>query len=114
RLSCLSSNWAPERPNWNISEEGTCLISITSVFSLPLRFLNAMPGPGVLYIVTRTIDQGRRAGLLSVLRCHGSPHSFQRGRSRPFVAAVFLFHRVRDCEISRRRVSDFPCRAEVR
>lgn len=29
--------------------------------------LNAMPGPGVLYIVTRTIDQGRRAGLLSVV-----------------------------------------------
>lgn len=29
--------------------------------------LNAMPGQGVLYIVTRTIDQGRRAGLLSVL-----------------------------------------------
>jgi len=29
--------------------------------------LNAMPGQGVLYIVTRSIDQGRRAGLLSVL-----------------------------------------------
>jgi len=29
--------------------------------------LNAMPGPGVLYIVTRSIDQGRRAGLLSVV-----------------------------------------------
>ena len=28
--------------------------------------LNAMPGPGVLYIVMRSIDQGRRAGLLSV------------------------------------------------
>jgi threonine/homoserine/homoserine lactone efflux protein len=29
--------------------------------------LNATPGQGVIYIVTRTIDQGRRAGLLSVL-----------------------------------------------
>jgi threonine/homoserine/homoserine lactone efflux protein len=29
--------------------------------------LNAMPGQGVLYIVTRSIDQGRRAGLLSVI-----------------------------------------------
>lgn len=29
--------------------------------------LNAMPGPGVIYIVTRSIDQGRRAGLMSVL-----------------------------------------------
>ena len=29
--------------------------------------LNAMPGPGVIYIVTRSIDQGRAAGLMSVL-----------------------------------------------
>ena len=29
--------------------------------------LNAIPGPAVLYIVTRSIDQGRAAGLMSVL-----------------------------------------------
>jgi threonine/homoserine/homoserine lactone efflux protein len=29
--------------------------------------LNAVPGQGVIYIVTRSIDQGRRAGLLSVV-----------------------------------------------
>src|SRR5688500_17468268 len=26
-----------------------------------------MPGPAVLYVVTRSVDQGRRAGLVSVL-----------------------------------------------
>src|SRR5262249_56498441 len=28
------------------------------------------PGPAVLYIVTRSVDQGRRAGLVSVLGVH--------------------------------------------
>jgi threonine/homoserine/homoserine lactone efflux protein len=37
------------------------------IFVAAAIVLNAMPGPGVLYIVTRTIDQGRRAGLLSVI-----------------------------------------------
>ena len=37
------------------------------LFVVAAIVLNAMPGPGVLYIVTRTIDQGRRAGLLSVV-----------------------------------------------
>ena len=29
-----------------------------------------IPGPSVLYIVTRSVDQGRRAGLVSVLGTH--------------------------------------------
>ncbi len=29
-----------------------------------------IPGPSVLYIVTRSIDQGQRAGLVSVLGTH--------------------------------------------
>ena len=29
--------------------------------------LVAIPGPGVLYVVARSVDQGRRAGLVSVL-----------------------------------------------
>ena len=34
------------------------------------------PGPAVLYIVTRALDQGRRAGLVSVLGVHvGTPFS---------------------------------------
>ena len=32
--------------------------------------LLVVPGPSVLYIVTRSIDQGRRAGLVSVLGIH--------------------------------------------
>jgi threonine/homoserine/homoserine lactone efflux protein len=32
--------------------------------------LLVIPGPSVLYIVTRSIDQGRRAGLVSVLGTH--------------------------------------------
>jgi threonine/homoserine/homoserine lactone efflux protein len=33
--------------------------------------LLVVPGPSVLYIVTRSIDHGRRAGLMSVLGTHG-------------------------------------------
>lgn len=35
-------------------------------FALASLVLAATPGPGVLYIVTRTLSQGRRAGLASV------------------------------------------------
>ncbi len=38
-----------------------------SVFLLAALALLLMPGPAVLYIVARTIDQGRTAGLVSVL-----------------------------------------------
>ncbi len=38
-----------------------------SVFFLSALVLLLTPGPAVLYIVTRSIDQGRRAGLASVL-----------------------------------------------
>ncbi len=37
-----------------------------AVFGLASLVLAATPGPGVLYIVTRTLAQGRRAGLASV------------------------------------------------
>jgi threonine/homoserine/homoserine lactone efflux protein len=37
------------------------------VFSLATLVLVAMPGPGVLYLVGRTLDQGRRAGVASML-----------------------------------------------
>ena len=35
-------------------------------FTVTLGFL-LLPGPAVLYVVTRSVDQGRRAGLISVL-----------------------------------------------
>jgi threonine/homoserine/homoserine lactone efflux protein len=41
--------------------------STVAVFSLAALILLVVPGPSVLYIVTRSIDQGRLAGLVSVL-----------------------------------------------
>jgi threonine/homoserine/homoserine lactone efflux protein len=38
-----------------------------SVFMLASLILLLTPGPAVLYIITRSIEQGRRAGLVSVL-----------------------------------------------
>src|SRR5258708_16072486 len=40
------------------------------VFSLAAIVLLVIPGPSVLYIVTRSIDEGRAAGLASVLGVH--------------------------------------------
>jgi threonine/homoserine/homoserine lactone efflux protein len=39
---------------------------LVAAFALASLVLAATPGPGVLYIVTRTLAQGRRAGLASV------------------------------------------------
>ncbi len=41
-----------------------------AVFSLAALAILAIPGPAVLYIVTRSIHQGRGAGLASVLGIH--------------------------------------------
>jgi len=40
------------------------------LFVLAALVLLLMPGPAVLYIVARSIDQGRRAGLVSMLGVH--------------------------------------------
>jgi threonine/homoserine/homoserine lactone efflux protein len=40
--------------------------TLLATFGLASLVLAATPGPGVLYIVTRTLAQGRRAGLASV------------------------------------------------
>lgn len=40
------------------------------VFSSAALLLLVIPGPSVLFIVTRSIDQGRRAGLVSVAGTH--------------------------------------------
>jgi hypothetical protein len=40
------------------------------VFVAAALVLLLTPGPAVLYIVTRSIDQGRRAGLVSMLGVH--------------------------------------------
>jgi len=40
------------------------------VFSVAALVLLVTPGPAVLHIVTRSVDQGRRAGLISMLGVH--------------------------------------------
>ncbi len=45
-------------------------LSTLAVFSVAALVLLVTPGPAVLYIVTRTVGQGRRAGLVSVLGIH--------------------------------------------
>lgn len=40
------------------------------LFVLAALMLLLTPGPAVLYIVARSIDQGRRAGLVSMLGVH--------------------------------------------
>lgn len=44
--------------------------STLSVFALAALVLLVIPGPSVLYIVTRSVDGGRTAGLASVLGVH--------------------------------------------
>ena len=44
--------------------------SSLGLFTIAALALLLTPGPAVLYIVTRSIDQGRRAGLVSVLGVH--------------------------------------------
>lgn len=41
-----------------------------AVFCVAALSLLLLPGPAVLYIVTRSVDQGRRAGFVSVLGIH--------------------------------------------
>src|SRR6266498_15008 len=38
-----------------------------ALFCLAALALVVVPGPAVLYVVTRSIDQGRKAGIVSVL-----------------------------------------------
>lgn len=45
-------------------------ISTLALFLPAALLLLIIPGPSVLFIVTRSIDQGRRAGLISVLGTH--------------------------------------------
>src|SRR5262247_504745 len=40
------------------------------IFVAAALLLLITPGPAVLYIVTRSVDQGRRAGLVSALGVH--------------------------------------------
>jgi threonine/homoserine/homoserine lactone efflux protein len=74
------------------------LASIT-VFLLAALGLLLIPGPAVLYIVTRSVAQGRRAGLASVLGielatlCHSMAAAF--GLSAILLASSLAFNVVR-------------------
>ena len=45
-------------------------LSTLGLFAVAALALLVIPGPSVLYVVTRSIEQGRRAGLVSVLGLH--------------------------------------------
>ena len=53
--------------------------SSLGLFMIAALVLLLTPGPAVLYIVTRSIDQGRRAGLVSVLGYTWAPWPTSRG-----------------------------------
>jgi threonine/homoserine/homoserine lactone efflux protein len=44
--------------------------STLGLFAIAALALLIIPGPSVLYVVTRSVEQGRRAGLVSVLGLH--------------------------------------------
>lgn len=44
--------------------------STVGLFSVAAFVLLVIPGPSVMYVVTRSVEQGRRAGLVSVLGLH--------------------------------------------
>ena len=69
------------------------LLAACAVASLVLA---ATPGPGVLYIVTRTLSQGRRAGLASVAGVAlGNLATALSWNACPYRANVFLHRRPR-------------------
>lgn len=69
--------------------------SALTVFVLAALGLLLMPGPAVIYIVTRSVSQGRRAGLASVLGievaglCHAVAAAF--GLSAVLLASALAF-----------------------
>jgi threonine/homoserine/homoserine lactone efflux protein len=65
------------------------------VFLLPSLVLAAVPGPGVLYIVTRSVTQGRLSGLVSVVGVAsgnlGNAVGAALGLAALFAASSFAF-----------------------
>ncbi len=67
RRSAPDPRWPPHR----VGSERMIVPSQTlAVFALAALAILAVPGPAVIYIVTRSIHQGRGAGLTSVLGIH--------------------------------------------
>lgn len=57
----------PDQTTDGLHERPSRFVAPAGRFVLASLVLAATPGPGVLYIVTRTLAQGRRAGLASVM-----------------------------------------------
>ncbi len=74
-------------------------LSTFTIFVVATSVLLLTPGPAVLYIVTRSIDQGRVAGIVSTLGiavgtlCHVAAAAF--GVSALLVSSVLLFNFVK-------------------
>ena len=81
-------------------------LSTYALFIAPALALLAIPGPAVLYVVSRSIDQGRARGLASVLRHHDRNRRARRARDRrALVAHPRVDGRLRRRPLRRRRVS---------
>jgi len=59
-------------------------LTLWGLFVVASVVLLLTPGPAVLYIVARSVEQGRAAGLVSVLGIHLGTTSHHRGGGRAF------------------------------
>lgn len=73
--------------------------STLGLFAIAALALLVIPGPSVLYIVTRSVEQGRRAGLISVLGIHSATlvhiTAAATGLSALLLASATLFDAVK-------------------
>ena len=68
-------NWSSDRGAYWSFPSNQCVRTVAAMpapstlglFALTALALVAVPGPNLVYIVTRSVDQGRRAGLASAL-----------------------------------------------
>jgi len=79
-----------------------------AIFALASAALIAVPGPAVLYIVTQSIHQGRRAGVASVLGIEAGARAraCRSGGGGALRTACVLRRRVLGGQVRGRRVSD--------
>lgn len=73
--------------------------STLGLFAVAALALLVIPGPSVLYVVTRSVEQGRRAGLVSVLGLHTGTlvhiAAAATGLSALLLASATLFNAVK-------------------
>ena len=74
----------------------------------------AVPGPAVICVLTRSVDQGRSVGLVSVLRVETARSRTRSGGRRPHRVDRRLGDRVHDRQIRRGGIPDLSRGAEAR